>query len=63
MLATPVILKEDKIHPGVMFVNFKKCFVKDQKNDKYCCGRRRLEKLLLHSPNRGLGKLYLKGED
>lgn len=42
MLATPIILKENKIHHGVKFVNFKKWFVKDQKKDNYCCGRRSL---------------------
>lgn len=36
MFATPVILKEGKIHHGVKSVNFKKRFVKDQKKDNYC---------------------------
>lgn len=47
MLDTPVILKEGKIHHGVKFVNFKKWFVKEKYN--YCCGRRNLGKLLVHS--------------
>lgn len=32
MLATPVILKEGKVHHGVKFVNFNTWFVKDQED-------------------------------
>lgn len=51
MLATPVILKVDKFHHCAKFVNFKKLFVRDQKKDNYCCGKRSLGKLLGYSPN------------